>query len=257
MIGSLKERYLPIYLNNIREGLADSTVWNKRHHADMFLDYLEGAGFRDLSGLACSDVYGYINSLHFASQTISGIEFSLREFLDILYSQGLTAIDGRTAFPVIHTNKRDRILSCYAATEVRDIVSAIDLNGKNGMRNRCMVGMAAQMGMRRSDIVNLRISDIKWDRSVIEKHQEKTGFIVTVPMPKDIKLLLIDYMKNHRPESDSEYVFIRPETGNRYCASIVYAIMNQGLLKKAGVVPGNRKHGPHALRHSLATLLIK
>ena len=64
------------------------------------------------------------------------------------------------------------------------------------------------------------------------------------------------YIKNHRPDSEENYVFICQKTRRRYSSSMLYYIVAK-YFDKAGVDTKNRKHGPHALRHSLATNLLK
>ena len=251
-----KAKYLSIYLDHLNPDLSSSTIRNKKRYVSEFIGYLFENGVSDFENFDINQVYNYINSLNYASQTISLLEFILREFFDILYEAGHTDFDGRRIFPVIFTNKRDRIISFYSTEEVRKIINALDPSSRNYIMNKCMTMMAAQMGLRSSDILGLKLSEIKWDKDLIEKIQSKTGNPVSVPMPENIKLLLIDYIKNHRPKCDSDYVFINRISMDRYCDTELLAIV-QRLMKKTDITGKNRKVGPHTLRHSLATRLLE
>ena len=167
----------------------------------------------------------------------------------------MSPFDGYQVFPVIFTNKRDRILSHYSTDEIKSIISQIDINAANGLRDKCMVLLAAQTGLRSSDILGLTFDEILWDKNIIQKIQQKTSLPVSVPLPENIKYLLIDYIKNNRTKSDTDFVFINPDSSLRYSETELYAIFNK-YLKQSSVSVGNRKHGPHALRHSLAAKLL-
>ena len=214
-----KTKYLNIYLDHLNPDLSPSTLHNKQNNISVFLNYLSNHDIYNFENFDFNIVFRFINSLNYAPQTISGLEFNLREFFDILHKTGLTDFEGREVFPVIFTNKRDRIISFYRTEEVRKVIDVLDTKSRNYTMNKCMVLIAAQIGLRSSDILGLKLSEIKWDKGLIERKQAKTGNLVSVPMPENIRLLLIDYIKNHRPECDSDYVFINQTSMNRYCST--------------------------------------
>lgn len=82
---------------------------------------------------------------------------------------------------------------------------------------------------------------------------------VSVPVSKELRYLLIAYLRDIRQKSRidyDEYVFINPKTRTTYCSTELSALVDY-YFKKSDVEIGERKHGPHALRHSLATNLLK
>jgi integrase len=254
--GSFADGLLAQYLDGLSPSLRPGTIRNKSLYARNFLEYAESRGVTNLLDVEADLVYEFVGTLGaYASQPLSNVRFTLRELFDVLHGRGLAPFDGRTLFPVVHTNKRDRILSRYSADEVRAIVAQADVGSPNGVRDKCMVLLAAQLGLRQSDILDLRLGDIRWDLDLIERVQVKTGEPLSLPLPENLKLLLADYIMEHRPDSETDYVFVREGTGERFCESQVYAVMRR-LMRRSGVEPDGRKHGPHALRHSLATSML-
>lgn len=253
------DRYLKAFRDNQNPELAECTVNSKCYTASLFLSYAYDNGIDDLSDFDLSVVFRFINQLPYRSQTKSLVAFTLRNFFDILYKNGMSSVDGRRLFPVIFTNKRSTLPSYYTEEEIRMMLREINTDDPNYLRNKTMVMLAAETGLRSSDILHLKISDIKWDKNLIEKAQIKTAYRVSVPIPKELRYLLIAYLRDIRPESQkdyNEYVFINPKTGTTYCDSELSAIVSH-YFKKSDIEIGDRKHGPHALRHSLATNLLK
>ncbi len=248
--------FLELFIQSQDPSLSEQTIFNKKHYTELFLNFLDHNNCHDFTEFDINYVYEFIVSLDYASQTISNIQFILRDFFNIMFEKGLSPVDGRTVFPVIFTNKRDRIFSYYHTDEIKALINAIDITEKNGVRNKCWILLAAQTGLRAGDILQLKFTEILWDKHIIMKTQQKTKLAITVILPKNLEFLLIDYIKNHRPQSASEYVFICEESGERYCDTMLFYVVNR-YFKRADITVGNRKHGPHALRHSLATNLLK
>lgn len=207
------ETYLDIleeYLN-LEEfrNLSPLTISSKRVTITSFINYLGDNNVKNFQHCLQRDVTGYLSSLaDLASSTISGRTFILRHFFNFLSSKSLTIFSGNELFPVIFTNKQERILSFYSIEEIGRIVSATDRSTPYGKRDFILVLLTAELGIRSGDIIRLKISDIHWERRTIEFVQYKTKIFNQLPLLENIKFALIDYLKNGRPEIDSEYIFI-------------------------------------------------
>ena len=166
------------------------------------------------------------------------------------------SFDGYQLFPVITTNKRDSVLSYYSPEEIKILIESIDTTKKCGIRDKCMVLIAAECGLRSSDIVWLRFDEINWDKKIINKIQHKTGIRVIVPFTEQVQFLLLDYLKNHRPDVRSEYVFINTVANSAFTSAKILTQIVYKNLEKAGIERRCRKRGAHTLRHSLATTML-
>lgn len=222
-------------------------------------EYLELRGRREAQEIVFTDVHDYINDLSsFAAATLRVIKGTLREIYDWLYGMKRVSFSGRQAFPLIRKDPRNKLLSYYSKEEVSQLLSCVDTDTPLGKYAFAVVSLLAYLGIRAGDIINLKFSDIDWDKNIIRYNQMKTGASQSLPMPDEVKLPLLDYIKNARHESaDPEYVFVTtcaPYTKHS-CTSGVFRMVGK-CMETAGIAYEGRHHGPHALRHSLATNLM-
>ena len=237
--------------------LSPLTLSSKRLTIVSFMNYLGDNNVKDFQHCTQKNVTGYLTSLaNLSSSTISGRTFILRHFLNYLNDKNLILFSGNELFPVIFTNKRERILSFYSISEIRRIVSAIDRSTPYGKRDFIVVLLAAELGIRSGDILRLKMSDIHWERDTIEFVQYKTKIFNQLPLLENIKYALIDYLKNGRPESPLKYIFIGIRNGGKPLTNTSIHQIVSKYFRKAGIDIAKRKHGPHAMRHSLASSML-
>lgn len=223
-----------------------------------YFDYLEKLGILQVSDIEYSTVHDYINKLPYAPQTMRTIKGILREIYDWMYQNNYVPFSGSQMFPVIRKDPRNKLLSYYTQKEIQQILSCIDTSTSSGKCNYCIICLLCYLGMRAGDVINLKFSDIDWNNGVIHYNQQKTENPLSLPLLDEVKYPLIDYIKNARHESaDPEYVFATlyaPYT-RYHQASSIFRMVDQ-CMQMAGIEYEGRHHGPHALRHSLATNLM-
>lgn len=237
--------------------LSSLTISSKRLTITSLINYLGDNNVRDFQHCLQKNVTGYLSSLAgLASSTISGRTFILRHFFNFLNSKNLTIFSGSELFPVIFTNKQERILSFYSIKEIGRVISATDRSTPYGKRDFIVVLLAAELGIRSGDIIRLKISNIHWERNTIEFVQYKTKTFNQLPLLEHIRYAFIDYLKNGRPESNLEYIFIGKRNGGKPLSNTCIHQIISKYFCKAGIDISERKHGPHAMRHSLASNLL-
>ncbi|GHS92035.1 hypothetical protein FACS1894203_3890 [Bacteroidia bacterium] len=151
-----------------------------------------------------------------------------------------------------------KIPSVYTKEEVEALINAIDRGHPQGKRDYAMVLLAARYGLRISDIIGMRYCNLDWEHNRIIVVQQKTGKKVVLPLSEEVGEAIINYLKYSRPKIESPFIFITahaPYTELRSSGGMNKTISE--YFRIAGVSFTNRKHGPHALRHSLASNLLK
>lgn len=140
--------------------------------------------------------------------------------------------------------------------EIDQLISAIDLSSKHGERNRAIIEMLYSCGLRVSELINLKLSNVNFKNSYIKVigkgNKERLAPIGT----KALKYLdiYINEIRNHQSieHGNEDYVFIN-NRGTKLSRVMIFLII-QKLKKKIGL---SKKIGPHTFRHSFATHLIE
>ena len=247
------------FLDSLRERYSDSTLCSYVHALNKLSPYLEGIGVRDVSDIDARAIVGFMDEVArsgVGQQTIYATASKLRGLLGWLRSTG--RIDEPLAeFVPKAKTPRAEPPDTYTDAEVEAIIGAADTAGPTGKRDLVACLLAARLGMRSSDIVNLRFENLQWREGAISFTSAKTGTPTTLPLTNEIGSAIISYVKNGRPQSDEPYVLLRhnkPYTRMR--PSRIYDIV-ASAMHSAGLAKDGRRRGPHALRASVATRLMR
>lgn len=219
-----------------------------------FLKYLSLLNI-DCNNLTHKNVYDYLSSLeNYSARTREHRAICVRFFLNFLNDNLLINFNGSKILLHIRCNKEERIINYYTDEEIKKILSSIDINEINGKLNFSLLTLFTYYGIRLRNVINLKLEDINWNEETICFIQCKTNYITSLPLIDEVKYPMLDFLKNERIRTSSNYIFIRNK-GLKINNHYVYYIINK-YLKKANIDINNKKHGAHSLRHSLATNLI-
>jgi integrase len=192
------------------KGLSASYIRNSSLYLERFARFLDHTGLDDIGDLSPEHVHGFVESLSvYELATIYNTVGTLRRVLGFLHDQGMLAQDLSAFVPRIHYSRRARVPSAYSRGEVERLIGAIDRGSPRGKRDLALILLAARLGLRAGDIAGLRFGDLKWERDVIEIVQHKTGRVLVLPMLNDVGEAIIDYLRNARPHSETDYVFLK------------------------------------------------
>ena len=239
-------------------GIIPKSIQVSRLYLFRFFSFLGTKDLHSIDSITVSVVLDFLKSLAvFEKPTINAIMRAVRLYLKYCFENGLIQDNLFLKIPNPHCNWNMRLPSTYTAQEVRDTLSAIDMGNPCGIRDYAIILLLARLGLRSSDVANLRFSNIDWENDMICLTQVKTGNPLKLPLLSDVGEAIINYLKNARPKSDSDHVFIRikpPYT--EFNPGAVGALVHERLVK-AGIRLEGRKSGSHALRHSLAKRLLE
>ncbi|MDO9680866.1 MAG: site-specific tyrosine recombinase XerD [Bacteroidales bacterium] len=139
--------------------------------------------------------------------------------------------------------------------EVEKIIDGIDLSNDQGHRNRAIVEMLYSCGLRVSELVNLRISDLFFDEGFIRvtgKGSKQRLVPVGAPAVSAVKLY-IEQRRTIKFSSKNEDTLFLNRRGGKLSREMVFLIIKREA-KKAGIV---KEISPHTFRHSFATHMVE
>jgi site-specific recombinase XerD len=181
----------------------------------------------------------------------------VKYYLKYLHKKHLLDIDHSKNLPQCTYKQQPRLPSTFSEKEIKTLLSSIDQGDAKGKRDYAMILLATKLGLRASDIVALKFENILWEQSLIKLSQQKIGKSLSLPLLPEIGNAIINYLKHGRPISEESYLFLQAYAPyRRINPHILTGIVNSNI-KKAKIDCTNRKHGPHALRHSFAGNLLK
>ena len=242
----------------IVEGLSKSRIQTISGYMERFTNYLDDIGLEKISELDSPHIKGFLElSNQYTAATVRDTFTCLRGFLSFIHKQGYLDKDLSFTVPSIRFVKERTIPSVYSKDEVERILNCIDRCSVKGKRDYAMLSLAARLGLRSSDICSLTFGSLNWEKNIIEIFQEKTERSLQLPLLNEVGDAIIDYLR-FRPKASTNYVFLRVENPpDRLHNHSLYEIVNK-YMRRAGVkIPPGKKHGPHALRHSLSSLMLE
>ena len=246
------------YLKSI--GNKDSTINLKL----MFICFLESFLIKNnktLKNFSKENIYNYFEECSKFSWSLfyqDTNKLNIKLFLNWTYQNNLTKISGDMILPKIIWHRNNNIRTYYTKEEIIKMLNVIDIRTKQGKEDYLILSLICYLGLRISDVVNLKLSNIDFNENKISIIQYKTDNLLTLPLIDKVKYPLLDYLKNVRPKCDLDYVFITLKKPYRqYIELKTYNHKVKNYFIKAGIDIKGRKHGFHSLRHSFSTLLLK
>ena len=249
-VGAEMEKLIT-HLTNLRRSMV--TIKDYRLYLSEFLMHLNERNVKHVPAITEKDILTFVSS-HPTNKV--NIVSALRVLFRFWREEHIVDDRFEELFDTYKTHKLERIPSYFTANEVMRIEQSVSRNSANGKRNYAMLLLASRLGLRASDIADLQFSDIDWDKNMITLTMQKTKKVIELPLLADVGNAIIDYLRHGRPKSDSQNVFLSGNapyvaaTKNMVCAAI------NGIILRSGVDTSGKHHGPHSLRHSLASAML-
>lgn len=238
----------------------DNTKGDVRWAIRKYLCFIERKEYTSFMKITLLDIQEFLVhcSSHMKGGSIRNIRGYIYKFHSFLFEQNMCPID-ITQIPNIKIVRENQISPYLTQDELKRTLAQINRSSSVGKRNYAIIILAMQTGMRADDIVNLRLSDIDWRNAEIHMLQHKTMAYASLPLTKVAGEAIKEYILYGRPNTDSEYVFLRANSPfQRFHDGIAIQTMFNDYQHKAGIkrAPYDGK-GFHGIRrllgHNMAT----
>ena len=177
-------------------------------------------------------------------------------FVRFLTAEGKCAAGLDAAIPVVAHWRFSALPRYLQSEEVERVIALCDPVSPVGKRDRAILLLLARLGLRAGDIVQLRLGDIDWKDAwilVSGKSRRETQ----LPLTQEVGQAIVDYLRDGRPQSDSDAAFVRSRAPFRaFAKPAAISVIVKRAMQRAGVTCPSRG-AAHVLRHSAASSMLR
>jgi len=242
----------------LEKSLADNSTESYLRDIEKLTAYLQQSNSKKKpSELKLKDLQQFIKWITELGMTASSqarIISGIRSFYKCCVLEHISKTDPTT---LIEAPRLKRALpDVLSFREIENIIAQIDLSKPEGGRNKAILEIMYSCGLRVSEVVNLKISQLYFDAGfirVVGKGDKER----LVPIGKSAVKYVKIYLKSIRVHvpvqpGNKDIVFLN-KRGTKLSRVMIFLIIKD-LVKKAGI---KKTVSPHTFRHSFATHLVE
>lgn len=175
---------------------------------------------------------------------------SLKTFYKFLVKTKQLAISPLLGHKALKVSKRVQVP--FSEKEINEVINNLEVNDDfDSIRNKLIVELLYSTGMRRSELIEIKINDINFSNSTL-KVLGKRNKERYIPLLNSVQQTLRKHLdKRKEIITNNEHLFITKK-GNKIYPNLVYRIINEYFSSVSSKV----KKSPHVIRHSFATHLL-
>jgi len=224
-----------------------------------FYDFLCSSGIKSVKEITTETLSAYVLSLQGNSKRYVQEKIKVtRRYLSFLYKTDYLQTDIGNALPAIKAARNKNIPAIWNKGDLEKLLISVDRGNPVGKRDYAILLLVSGLGLRVSDIGNLKFPNINWLRKEIEISQHKTGRLNVCPLTDEAGWAIIDYLRYGRPKSDLPHVFLSCVPPYREIGDSTATHILRKYMRRCGIhedTSGISK-GMHSLRHALARNLL-
>ena len=211
-------------------------------------DYYEGVIFHSIKSLHLRSYMVFLLEKKMAKSTVARKISAVKSLFKFLLKQQI--VDS-SPVNLIETPKLDKKLPSFLKEdEIINLINVIEFEDSFfGLRDKLLITLFYQTGVRLSEIIELKEDDVRMDDIKVLGKRNKERII---PLSAKVKNLITEYRKiKHLEFPNIKYFFIG-DKGNKMYEKFVYRKVNYYL----SMVSSKQKRSPHILRHTFATHML-
>ena len=235
----LLENYIN-YLENVKN-YSDHTTTAYKNDLEQYFDYLKNTQKNLFDN---EDFVDYLFSLELAKSTINRKLTSVNNFL--LWSSKLDKYKGKTFRKSENLKTEKKLPNILTSNYINNLIDKLPTSTAKDVRNKAIIELLYSSGLRVSELVNLKINDVKNDGSlrVIGKGRKERLLPMTDQAHKIISLWLKSNRAEFLKDNDNQFIFLGVR-GKQ--------ITDREVRRVVNLITGTF---PHNIRHTFATHVL-
>jgi tyrosine recombinase XerD subunit len=242
------------YINYLQSSKhsSNNTVQSYRRDLYKLRDFLAKRGIETVEDVNATAVRSYVLSIEngeFSSATVSRNIASIRSFFIYLLEKG--RISSNPAEGIHPPKVEKKVPDTLSIEEVSSLLDQPSGNSPKEIRDKAMLELLYATGLRVTELISLKITDINLQMGFIECHDGSKSRMI--PIENAAKYALAKYITDVRPGmcDDQEYLFTNVK-GGQMSRQGFWKLL-KAYAKKAGI---DKDITPHMIRHSFATHMV-
>lgn len=259
------EKTIRAYLSSCRaNGLAEGTIANYDRITKKYMDFLKAEGYEEASIASVNDWKVSMNEEGVKITTLNFYMGVIKAFFD--WAVQMEMLDKSPVIPVVmpskkavNTEKKKPYTKLLTANEFRSILSSGRPRGVTEIkwkRNRAILVVFLTSGLRNSELRDLKMKDISFEKGTITVENGKGGKARICAFPTIAQNALQDYLESgYRPNNlgEDDFVFGTNEDGWKQFDRFTLSQLVQRNIK---LITGRDDCRSHALRHASASWML-
>lgn len=178
---------------------------------------------------------------------------AMRLFLEFAVCQGWVGWELAEAVPSLRSYRLSGLPRGLSDEQMSTLLGSPWTQGECPRRDRAVVVLLATYGVRSGQVAALQLADLDWRERTLDFAAHKGGKPVQHVLTESVAECLADYLRNERPASECDYVFLRARPPHVRLGPGAISTMVTTRMVRCGLEP----RGPHAFRHAFATRLLR
>jgi integrase/recombinase XerD len=252
------ERYIKDFVSflKIEKGLAENSILAYQNDVAKIADF---AIERNLSAVDIkkSDIQAFIQELHaigLSARSQARIISGIKQFFVFLLIEDAIKDDPSELIDMPRLGRK--LPEILTIEEIDQLIAAIDMSKSESHRNKAIIETLYSCGLRVSELVNLRFSDIYFEEKfirVIGKGNKERLVPVSPSVEKEIGIYNEHVRRHQNIQPGNENIVFLNRRGAKLTRVMVFTII-KNLANHIGLT---KNISPHTFRHSFATHLIE
>lgn len=239
-------------------GLDDSTIANRLRTVRQMLYSTFEPGTFDRRSVSVVTVRHHIaeRAGKLAPTTVGRMVADIRSYASFLTARGVGPARQIALLPLKAPGRARNVGPIMSDEDFRRIVAETEGGGERGLRDRAILLLMGNLGLRASDVAALSVDDVDWSRGLLHIRESKSVSDRTVPIDEETGSALEAYVvgaRGPRPGTRALFLPAGREAGGAAVTSAQVVRAVKLLAEKAGV---SGYHGAHSIRRAVATGMV-